>query len=286
MARQEILGTDTVKDAFLTKNASNMGEAYVNTAEVVAGRDGETTLLAQVNALQALIDAVEASIAALVQGSGIPISANDTTAGVLNGKALAGEAIILTEGNDGGDETLTWSCEDATVTNKGVASFPTAQFTASSGAVTIRSASTTQAGVRETATAAEARGGSAIDKFTTPANLGDSCFPRVLAKTAAHTVAAVELIGNVIFTNKSAGVEVNFTLIAALVGMSATYEVRTAQYLKCTAAGAETIEYNGSSGAAGGYVRSNVAGTSWKLECREAGTWTLCNIIGLIRYDE
>lgn len=35
------------------------------------------------------------------------VSANDTTAGYLNGKLVAGTAITLTENNDGGNETLT-----------------------------------------------------------------------------------------------------------------------------------------------------------------------------------
>ena len=37
----------------------------------------------------------------------IKVSSNDTTAGYLNGKLVAGSNITLTEGNDGGDETLT-----------------------------------------------------------------------------------------------------------------------------------------------------------------------------------
>lgn len=35
------------------------------------------------------------------------VSANDTTAGYLNGKLVAGTKITLTENNDGGNETLT-----------------------------------------------------------------------------------------------------------------------------------------------------------------------------------
>ena len=35
------------------------------------------------------------------------VSSNDTTAGYLNGKLVAGTGISLTENNDGGDETLT-----------------------------------------------------------------------------------------------------------------------------------------------------------------------------------
>jgi hypothetical protein len=37
----------------------------------------------------------------------VKVSANDTTAGFLNGKLVAGTNISLTEGNDGGNETLT-----------------------------------------------------------------------------------------------------------------------------------------------------------------------------------
>jgi hypothetical protein len=68
----------------------------------------------------------------------VKVSSNDTTAGFLNGKLLAGEGIDLTEGSDGGNETLTIAGEDATVTNKGVASFSTDNFAVSSGAVTIK----------------------------------------------------------------------------------------------------------------------------------------------------
>ena len=37
----------------------------------------------------------------------VKVSSNDTTAGFLNGKLVAGTGVTLTEGNDGGDETLT-----------------------------------------------------------------------------------------------------------------------------------------------------------------------------------
>ena len=37
----------------------------------------------------------------------VKVSSNDTTAGFLNGKLVAGTNITLTEGSDGGDETLT-----------------------------------------------------------------------------------------------------------------------------------------------------------------------------------
>ena len=62
---------------------------------------------------QAILDAednfieIYADIADLVVGTGCPVSSNDTTPGYLDGKLLAGTGITLTEGNDGGDETLT-----------------------------------------------------------------------------------------------------------------------------------------------------------------------------------
>jgi len=55
------------------------------------------------------IKALATSIAALLAGSGCPVSSNDTSAGFLNGKLVAGTNISLTENNDGGNETLSVS---------------------------------------------------------------------------------------------------------------------------------------------------------------------------------
>mgnify|MGYP005994458391 CR=1 FL=1 len=41
----------------------------------------------------------------------VAVSSNDTTAGFLNGKLVAGDGIDLTEGSDGGNETLTVAVE-------------------------------------------------------------------------------------------------------------------------------------------------------------------------------
>jgi hypothetical protein len=42
------------------------------------------------------------------------VSSNDTTAGYLNGKLVAGTAITFVENNDGGNETLTINATDPT----------------------------------------------------------------------------------------------------------------------------------------------------------------------------
>lgn len=81
-----------------------------------------------------------ADIATLTANSLVIVSSDDTTAGYLDGKLLVGEGLDKAVGSPAGDETLTISAEDATTTNKGIASFPTDQFTVSSGAVAIKTA--------------------------------------------------------------------------------------------------------------------------------------------------
>lgn len=128
--RDPILKSDTGYAALYTKVNNDMTELFAIAAEVEAGRDGESSLLVQINKLQA-------SILALSTGSGCPVSANDASAGYLNGKLLAGEGVDFTEGDDGGDETLTISCEDASDSNKGIASFSDTDFVATDGAVSL-----------------------------------------------------------------------------------------------------------------------------------------------------
>lgn len=61
--------------------------------------------------VQTAIDAAESRLTALEGASdsdeSAKVSANDTTAGYLNGKLVAGSGITLTENNDGSNETLT-----------------------------------------------------------------------------------------------------------------------------------------------------------------------------------
>jgi hypothetical protein len=102
VSRDEILGTDTGYAALVTKVNNDMVELFTIAAEVEAARDGESSLLDKV-------DAIDAEIAALTVGTGCPVSANDTTPGYLNGKLLGDTDILLTEGSDGGNETLTIS---------------------------------------------------------------------------------------------------------------------------------------------------------------------------------
>ena len=81
MGQDTILGTDAVKDALLTKLDNDLAELF-------------------------------ASVAAIAAGSGIIISLDDTTPGVLDGKILVGDGIDFTVGSPGGNETLTISFGD------------------------------------------------------------------------------------------------------------------------------------------------------------------------------
>lgn len=78
------------------------------------------TLKNSTKTLTQVEDAVDA-VTALSAGSGVLVSSNDTTAGFLNGKLVAGDAITLTEGNDGGNETLTISIENSAITTAKIA---------------------------------------------------------------------------------------------------------------------------------------------------------------------
>lgn len=52
-----------------------------------------------------------------IPSSGVYVSLNDTTSGVLKGKLLEGQGISFTENNDGADETLTILVGDTSITN-------------------------------------------------------------------------------------------------------------------------------------------------------------------------
>ena len=73
------------------------------TNEVIAARDGKGNLLAQ-------IDDLQAAIIALLVGSGVPVTANDTTPGYLSTKVVSTDgSVSFSVSNPGGDEKLDFS---------------------------------------------------------------------------------------------------------------------------------------------------------------------------------
>lgn len=63
------------------------------------------------------VEAAVDAVSSLSVGSGVLVSSNDTTIGFLNGKIVAGANITLTEGNDGGNETLTIAATDTGISD-------------------------------------------------------------------------------------------------------------------------------------------------------------------------
>ena len=105
MAQDTILGTDVASTALLTKINNDFAECFTSIAEVVAART--STVTAETHAsLDARLESIESDISAVAAGSGVIVSLNDTTVGVLNGKLVVSDGITLTERNDGGNESL------------------------------------------------------------------------------------------------------------------------------------------------------------------------------------
>lgn len=106
MARQTWENSNTIGEvlAKLGMIYDNETELYVILAEVEAARDGEVSLLAKEQAQ-------DTAILAVTGANGSLVSSNDTTPGFLNGKLIEGAGITLTEGSDGGDETLAISMD-------------------------------------------------------------------------------------------------------------------------------------------------------------------------------
>ncbi len=102
MAEQTILGTDLVRDALLDKTNDNVSELYTDTSsvtvEVEDARRGEATLLAKITLM-------DTGIEAATTGSGVLVSASDTTLGFLSTK-IDTTSITATIQNPGGNESI------------------------------------------------------------------------------------------------------------------------------------------------------------------------------------
>jgi hypothetical protein len=108
--------------------------------------------------------------------------------------------------------------------------------------------------------------------------------PNYVAKTADYTVLTTDLLGGTVLTNSGATGEVIMSLPAGAAGYEFEFEVVAAQYLRIKADGTETISFDGSTTAAGGYIRTNVP----TRRCR--GKWNgtkyvITEIVGYWRTD-
>ena len=107
MAQDVILGTDTGAAALLTKINGDLTELFTNQTEVQAAR-ASTVKATTYASLDARLEALETDNATLASGSGVVVSAADTTSGYLASKLLGTSGqVTLTIGNPSGNETLT-----------------------------------------------------------------------------------------------------------------------------------------------------------------------------------
>lgn len=114
---------------------------------------------------------------------------------------------------------------------------------------------------------------------------GDLYAHTKVAKTSGCTLSAGELNGFHIITNDGAAGEINLALPAGADNYQCHFIVTDAQYLKVTANGTEKFRYQGTEGAAGGYVRSNVVGTVFSITW-SGDNWVIHGLEGELKYDE
>lgn len=260
-----ILGTDLVRDAFKVKINDDMAELHLVKNEVVAARTSAVTGTAHASA-DARLESIEADIEALMVGSGCPVSANDSSPGYLNGKLVAGEGIDLTEGSDGGDETLAISVEDATGANKGILSVDTTPFSITAGALSMSPDA---------------------NDFTVAAGAWKNKYYYPIIKTADYTITEADCRGHAVFSNYEAAAEVNLLLppigsFHAKVG----FVVDTAQYLRITAPAGTRIHYLENQTAQGGYIRCATTKSFVFLIDTPGWGWLIYNLQGTWLVDE
>jgi len=142
-AVQDIIGSSVIGGTGLTASYDDAGTGHTtidldNTA-VTAGNYGTTaakTASFTVDAQGRLTAASEQNIQiATSQVTDLAEFIDDTVADAVNGLIKEGEGIDVTYDDAGG--TLTIAAEDATSSNKGIASFDSTDFTVASGAVTL-----------------------------------------------------------------------------------------------------------------------------------------------------
>jgi len=86
------------------------------------------------------------------------------------------------------------------------------------------------------------------------------------------------------FTNAGATIDIVYTLPAGTEGDKLRVRVLANYYLRLNADGTETFRYLAQQSAAGGYIRSNVIGTSFTIEFL-GSEWLITSLEGILNYD-
>jgi len=104
--------------------------------------------------------------------------------------------------------------------------------------------------------------------------------------TTDHTLTSEEMLNKSTSTNIGATGQVIFTLPVGVVGYCREFLIKENEYLQAKAQAGETISYGGTSSASGGYVRSDVVGTAFKLKCTALTEWDISELEGNVDYDK
>jgi len=139
--------------------------------------------------------------------------------------------------------------------------------------------------------------GSALSPSTAPTNhgnltgLGDDDHPQYLQKTlsaedhtANDTLTAAE--SGSVHTNKGAGGAIELTLPTAAAGLTFTFVVAAAQFLRVNAASGDTARYLSDVSASAGYFRSNNIGDQLTVTAINDTEWIVTSLDGTFTVDE
>jgi hypothetical protein len=91
----------------VTNLTTDLGNKAALASPTFTGVPAAPTATAGTNTTQLATTEFVTTAVSGVSGSQVKVSSNDSTAGYLNGKLVAGTGVTLTEGTDGGNETLT-----------------------------------------------------------------------------------------------------------------------------------------------------------------------------------
>jgi len=116
-------------------------------------------------------------------------------------------------------------------------------------------------------------------KWNTFSGQISGCAPTVpIVKTANYTIN--EFLNEATFINTGATGTVVLTLPPASIGLKYHFRVTTAQELRISPNGSDTIAINGTQQAAGKYITANAIGELCTLECVVTGQWEQTNSLG------
>jgi hypothetical protein len=109
------LAGGAVTAATASENAAAASATSSANSATASANSASAASTSETNAATSAAAAASSASAAASGASSVKVSANDTTAGFLNGKLVAGSNVTLTEGSDGSNETLTIAAADNSI---------------------------------------------------------------------------------------------------------------------------------------------------------------------------